>query len=104
MATPDQSEAAAETVTDAREAAQLIMDLAGFGAIAPQFPEDKSVRAWLITRRTTDGGAFHAVGMRIFGYRSGDKLPNTRNGKAIKAAICAAAAECHETGFALEVE
>lgn len=88
-------------VNDVREAAFNIMDLAGQGTFSPD-PRDTSVRAWLISRRRCDGGTFHAVGLRIFGYW-GQRLGQSREDKVLRAALAAAAAELHETGVSLEI-
>lgn len=79
---------AADQAASAKEAAQNMLDLAGFGTLCGI----RRVVAKVVTRHGA-AGKFQAVEIAICGYGRGMRLGRSREDKAIRAAIAAASAE-----------
>ncbi len=82
----------------AKEAAQNILDLSGFGTLGGM----SRVVCKVITRHDTSARKFYCVRLAICGHSRSAPLGQSREDKAIRAAIAAAAAEI-DAPFYLEV-
>jgi hypothetical protein len=79
---------ATQTAAAAKSAATNMLELAGFGPVCGL----ARVRCWVNTY-TGPAGKYQSIGLAIMGHKRGDKLRNTREDKAVRAALAAAAAE-----------